>query len=153
LSVICFIYQSIELTLEFTEFKTKIYVELFKVENSIRKMTSYSYCTSKPNTDSIDLLKITLNSSNNNDSKRSKAAFPQIIHGLNIKERNISKYLILAKNQMISNLRCLKYGENEVFIEKNPIIIIIITIILYFSKLFQDFNSFLLSDQISWTLS
>ncbi len=59
----------------------------------------------------------------NNDSKRLKAEFPQMINGLNIQERNISKYLILAKNEMPSYLRCDTDKEkNEVCIEKNILI-------------------------------
>jgi hypothetical protein len=123
LSLICFIYQLIELTLEFTDFKTTIYVELFKIEERFPEVPSYSFCTHKLKTDSIDLLNITLNSSNNNGSKRLKAAFPQMIHGLNIQERNISKYLILAKNQMLSDFKCLIYREKKVCIEKNHIIV------------------------------
>jgi hypothetical protein len=123
LSLICFIYQLIELTLEFTEFKTTIYVELLKLDEGLPEKPSYSLCTTKLNIDSIDLLKITLNSSNNNDSKRLKAAFPQMIHGLNIQERNISKYLILAKDEMSSYIVCATdEEENEVCIEKNHII-------------------------------
>jgi hypothetical protein len=121
LSVICFIYQLIELTLEFTDFKTTIYVELFKLDERFPKNPSCSLCHYKLNTDSIDLLNITLNSSNNNDRKRLKAAFPQMIRGLNIQERNISKYLILAKNQM---LECTLDEENyKLCIKKNHIII------------------------------
>jgi hypothetical protein len=45
-----------------------------------------------------------------------------MINGLNIEERNISKYLILAKNQMPSYFRCLIYEENEVCVEKNVMI-------------------------------
>jgi hypothetical protein len=65
-----------------------------------------SVCTYQLNTDLIDLQKKNLNSSNNNESKRLKAEFPQMINGLNIEERNISKYLILAKNEMPSYIRC-----------------------------------------------
>jgi hypothetical protein len=69
------------------------------------------------------LLKKNLNSSNNNDSKRFKAEFPQMINGLNIQERNISTYLILAKNEMPSYIRCTTdKEENEVCIEKNFIV-------------------------------
>jgi hypothetical protein len=64
-----------------------------------------------------------LNSSNNNDSKQLKAEFPEIINGLNIQERNISKYLIIAKNEMPSYLRCsTDKKENEKCIEKNNLI-------------------------------
>jgi hypothetical protein len=85
---------------------------------------SLSFCTYKHNTDSIDLPKITLNSSNNNDSKLLKAAFPQMINGLNIQERNISKYLILAKNEILSYIGCATdKEENKVCIEKSHIII------------------------------
>jgi hypothetical protein len=46
-----------------------------------------------------------------------------MINGLNIEERNISKYLILAKNEMPSYIRCATDKEkNEVCIEKNYII-------------------------------
>jgi hypothetical protein len=50
--------------------------------------------------------------------------FPKMINGLNIKERNISKYLTLAKNIMPSYIRCrnMTYGGNEVCIETNFII-------------------------------
>jgi hypothetical protein len=48
------------------------------------------------------------------------AEFPQIINGLNIQERNISKYLTLAKNEMPSYLRCV--ADKEVCIEKNSVI-------------------------------
>jgi hypothetical protein len=126
LSLICFIYQLIELTVEFTEFKTTIHVEILRhdLNFSMRKyLPAYSFCTYQLNTDSIDLLKKNLNSSNNNDSKRLKAKFPQMINGLNIQERNISKYLILAKNKMPSYIRCATdKEENEVCIEKNFII-------------------------------
>jgi hypothetical protein len=122
LSLICFIYQLIELTLEFTEFKTTIYVELLN-DLSFSENPAYSLCTYQLNTDSIDLLKKNLNSSNNNNSKRLKAEFPEMINGLNIKERNISKYLILAKNEIPSYIRCdTDKEENEVCIEKNLII-------------------------------
>jgi hypothetical protein len=46
-----------------------------------------------------------------------------MINGLNIDERNISKYLILAKNEIPSYLRCAAdKEENAVCIEKNFII-------------------------------
>jgi hypothetical protein len=128
LCFICFIYQLIELTVEFTEFKTTIYVELFKYDPDDQKYWRESYpafsvCNYQPNTNSIDLQEKNLNSSNNNDSKRSKAEFPQMINGLNIQERNISKYLILAKNGMPSYIRCATdKEENDVCIEKNLII-------------------------------
>jgi hypothetical protein len=124
LSLICFIYQLIELTVEFTEFKTTIYVEFFKYNlPTFSHYPSYSVCTYQLNTDSIDLLKKNFNSSNNNDSKRLKAEFPQMINGLNVQERNISKYLILAKNEMPSYIRCATdKEENEECIEKNFII-------------------------------
>jgi hypothetical protein len=122
LSLICFIYQLIVLTVEFTEFKTTIYVELLH-ELSFSEHAAVSVCTYHLNTGSIDLLINNLNSSNNNDSKRLKAEFPEMINGLNIQERNISKYLILAKNGMPSDIRCATdKDENEVCIEKNFII-------------------------------
>jgi hypothetical protein len=122
LSVICFIYQLIVLTLEFTEFKTTIYAEFIDAQN-FSNYPAVSVCTSHLNTDSIDLLKKNLNSSNNNDRKRLKTEFPQMINGLNIEERNISKYLILAKNEMPSYFRCgTDREENEVCIDKNLII-------------------------------
>jgi len=124
LSLICFIYQLIELTLEFAEFKTTIHVKLFRLDDRFPKWPSLSLCTYEHNTDSIDLPKITLNSSNNNDSKLLKAAFPQMINGLNIQERNISKYLILAKNEILSYIGCATdKEENKVCIEKSHIII------------------------------
>jgi hypothetical protein len=122
LSVVCFICQLIELTLEFTEFKTTIYVE-FIHDLNFSDYPAYSVCTNHLNMDSIDLLKKNVNSSNNNDRKRFKAEFPQMVNGLNIEERNISKYLILAKNEMPSYIRCrTDKEENEVCIEKNLII-------------------------------
>jgi hypothetical protein len=123
LSVICFIYQLIELTLEFTEFKTTIYVELLNGLNGL-DLPAYFVCAYQLNTNSMDLLKKNLNSSDNNDSKRLKAEFPQMINGYsNIQERNISKYLVLAKNKMPSYIRCATdKEENEVCIEKNLII-------------------------------
>ncbi len=64
-----------------------------------------------------------MNSSNNNDSKRLKAEFSEMINGLNIQERNISKYLILAKNEMPPSIRCAAdKEENEVCIESKFII-------------------------------
>jgi hypothetical protein len=123
LSLICFIYQLIELTLEFTEFKTTIYVEFLNREKNFSESPGFSICTYQLNTDSMNLLKKNLNLSNNNDSKRLKAEFPQMINGLNIEERNISKYLILAKNEMPSYIRCATDKElNGVCIEKNLII-------------------------------
>ena len=114
LSLICFIYQLIELTLEFTEFKTTIYVEL-NHDLNFSDYPAFSFCTYHLNTDSIDLLKKNVNAPNNNDRKRLKAEFPQMINGLNIEERNISKYLILAKNEMLSDIRCgTDKEENEV---------------------------------------
>jgi hypothetical protein len=122
LSLICFIYQLFELTLEFTEFKTTIYVEL-NHDRIFSDSPAFSVCIYQLNTDSIDLLKKNLNSFNNNDSKRLKAEFPQMINGLNIQERNISKYLIHAKNKMPSYIRCATdEDEIEVCIEKNLII-------------------------------
>jgi hypothetical protein len=122
LSLICFIYQLIELTLEFTAFKTTISVELLKYVGNFSEYPAYSACINQLNTNSMDLLEKNLNSSNNNKSKRLKAEFPQMINGLNIEERNISKYLILAKNEMPLYLRCGIYGENEVCFEKNVFI-------------------------------
>ena len=58
LSLICFIYQLIELTLEFAEFKTTIRVELFRLDERFPEYPSVSACTYKHNTDSIDLPKI-----------------------------------------------------------------------------------------------
>jgi hypothetical protein len=125
LSIIGFIYQLNELTLEFTEFKTTISVEFIKEDKSdFLRDTAYSFCTSPLNTDTIGLLKNNLNTSNNNNSKRLKAEFPQIINGLSIQERNISKYLILAKNEMFSYVRCaVDKEENEECVEKNFITI------------------------------
>jgi hypothetical protein len=124
LSLICLIYQLIELTLEFTEFKTTIYVEFLDHNPYISRYPALSYCTHQLNTDSVALQKKKLNSSNNNDSKRLKPEFPQMINGLNIEERNISKYLIQAKNEMSSYIKCATDEEgNEVCIEKKFIII------------------------------
>jgi hypothetical protein len=81
-------------------------VELLKHGPNFTDYPAHSVCTYQLNTHSIDLLKNNLNSSNNNESKRLKAEFPQMINGLNIEERNISKYLILAKNEMPSYIRC-----------------------------------------------
>jgi hypothetical protein len=123
LSLICFIYQLIELRLEFPEFKTTIYVKLLNNSLNFTDHPAFSVCTYQLNTDSIDLLNKNLNSSNNNNSKRLKAEFPQMINGLNIEERNISKYLILAKNEIPSYIRCATdEEENEICIEKNFII-------------------------------
>ncbi len=123
MSLICFIYQLIELTLEFTKFKTTIHVEL-KYERNFPDYPAFSFCTYQLNTDSTDLLEKKLNSSNNNESKRLKAEFPELINGLNIQERNISEYLIIAKNEIPSNFRCVtKNEEREVCIEKNFITI------------------------------
>jgi hypothetical protein len=123
LSLICFAYQLTELTLEFTEFKTTIYVEILKHDPNLSDFPALSVCTYQLNTDSIDLLEKNLNSSNNNDSKRFKAEFPEMINGLNIEERNISKYLILAKNKMPSYINCAtNEEENEVCLEKKFII-------------------------------
>jgi hypothetical protein len=134
LSLICFIYQLIELTLEFTEFKTTIYVKLFDKPND-SDYPAYSVCAYQLNKNSIDLLEKNLNSSNNNHSKRLKAEFPQMINGLNIPERNISKYLILAKNEMPPFIRCAAdKEENEVCIENK-------FIIMSFSNLGQCYTS------------
>jgi hypothetical protein len=123
LSLICFIYQLIDLTLEFTEFKTTISVELSINNPNFHEYPGISICTYQLNTDQINLLKTNLNLSNNNDSKRLKAKFPQMINGLKIHERNISKYLILAKNEMPSYIRCITYNEeNELCVEKNFIL-------------------------------
>jgi hypothetical protein len=122
LSLICFIYQLIVLTLEFTEFKTTIYVEFLIRDPNFSFIPAYSFCN-QLNTDSIDLMKINLNSSNNNDRRRLKAEFPEMINGLNIQERNISKYIILVKNEMPSRYRCVTYDENEFCVEKNATII------------------------------
>jgi hypothetical protein len=85
-------------------------------------LPAISVCIYQLNTNIIYLLKKNLNSSNI-DSKRSKAEFPEMINGLNIQERNISKYLILAKNERSSYIRCPAHKEeNEVCIEKNLII-------------------------------
>jgi hypothetical protein len=119
LSVIGFIYQLNELTLEFTEFKTTIYVEFLNHSDT----PAYSFCIYQLNADSINLAKKNLSSSNT-DSKQLKAEFPQMIIGSNIQERNISKYLILAKNEMLSYLRCaVDKEENEECVEKNLIMI------------------------------
>jgi hypothetical protein len=126
LSLICFTYQLIELTVEFTEFKTTIYVELLKHDPNFSDYPAHSVCTYQLNTDSKGLLEKKLNSFNNSDSfdsKRLKAEFPEMINGLNIQERNISKYLIIAKNEMPSYIRCATdKEEDEVCIEKNFII-------------------------------
>jgi hypothetical protein len=126
LSVICFIYQLIELTIEFTEFKTTINVEILEHEPDFlmtKYFPAYSFCTYQLNTDSIDLLKKNLNVSNNNDSNRLKAEFPQVINRLNIQERKISEYLTLAKNEIPSYIRCGTDEENEICIEKSFIIV------------------------------
>jgi hypothetical protein len=57
LSLICFIYQLIELTVEFTEFKTTIYVEFLNEIPNFSDFPAYSFCNYQLNTDSIDLLK------------------------------------------------------------------------------------------------
>jgi hypothetical protein len=105
LSLICFIYQLIELTLEFTEFKTTISVEFIN-DTNFPDYPAYSLCT-------YIRLK--------NDSKLLKAEYPRMINGFNIQERNISKYLILAKNIIFDSLNiCLKdKEEKKVCIEKN----------------------------------
>jgi hypothetical protein len=123
LSLICFVYQLIELTLEFTEFKTTISVDLIRDLN-FSYYPAYSVCSNQLNTFWKDSLKKKLNSSNSIDNKRLKAEFPVMINGFKIQERNISKYLIEAKNTMPSYLRCAADKEkNEVCIEKNFTII------------------------------
>jgi hypothetical protein len=57
LSLICFIYQSIELTLEYTEFKTTMYVELLKYDEDFSDLPGFSFCTNQLNTGSIDFPK------------------------------------------------------------------------------------------------
>jgi hypothetical protein len=42
-----------------------------------------------------------------------------MINGLNTEERNISKYIILAKNETPSYTRCITYEENGVCFENN----------------------------------
>jgi hypothetical protein len=108
LSLICFIYQSIQLTLEFTEFKTTISVE-FIHDLNFSYYPAYSLCT---------YLRL------KNDSKRLNAKFPEMIEGSNIQERNISKYLILAKNTIFNSMhQCLKDKEdNKECIRKSVII-------------------------------
>ncbi len=54
LSLICFIYQLIKLTLEFTEFKTTIHVELLKDDLRLSD-SALSVCTYQLNTDSIEV--------------------------------------------------------------------------------------------------
>jgi hypothetical protein len=119
LSLICFIYQLIELTVEFTEFKTTISVELIHDLN-FSYYPAYSVCTYQLNTGWMDSLKKIFNSSNNSDSK---AEFHEMINRINIQERKISKNLILAKNKMFSYLRCAADKEKNVeCFEKNFII-------------------------------
>jgi hypothetical protein len=97
-------------------------VELFS-DQSLSSSPSYSFCTYQLNTDSKHLMKQNSNLYNN-DSKRLKAEFPQMINELNIQERNISKYLILAKNKIPSSIRCTTDTiGNKLCIEKNLIII------------------------------
>jgi hypothetical protein len=119
LSLICFIYQLIELTVEFTEFKTTISVELIHDLN-FSYYPAYSVCTYQLNTGWMDSLKKIFNSSNNSYSK---AEFHEMINRINIQERKISKNLILAKNKMFSYLRCAADKEKNVeCFEKNFII-------------------------------
>jgi hypothetical protein len=121
LSFICFMYQLIQLTLEFTQFKTTIHVKLADLVANFSEYPAISFCTNELNANT--LTKINLNSSDNNDNKRLKAKFPQMINGLNIEERNISKYLILAKNEIPEYIRCTTYKDKgEVCIDKNSII-------------------------------
>jgi hypothetical protein len=54
--ILSLIYQLIDLTVEFTEFKTTIYVKLFDKPND-SDYPAYSVCTYQLNTNSIDLLK------------------------------------------------------------------------------------------------
>ncbi len=57
LGLICFTYQLIELTLEFTEYKTTIYVEFSEEKINFTDYPAYSMCTYQLNKDSIELLK------------------------------------------------------------------------------------------------
>jgi hypothetical protein len=119
LSIICFIYQLIELTLEFTEFKTTIHAEIISDDNlHFLDKPAISYCINQPF--SRGLIKKNLNSTNNNGSQRLMAEFPKIINRLNVEERNISKYLTLTKNEMPPYIRCGNTEKvDESCIERN----------------------------------
>jgi hypothetical protein len=57
LSIIGFIYQLNELTLEFTEFKTTISVEFINYDINQSNIAAYSLCTYQLDTDTIGLPK------------------------------------------------------------------------------------------------
>jgi hypothetical protein len=99
LSLICFVYQFIVLTLEFTEFKTTISVELIR-DLKFSYYPAISVCSYQLNTLRKDSLRKKMNSSNSIDNKQLKAESSVMMNGFNIQERNISKYLIEAKNTM-----------------------------------------------------
>jgi hypothetical protein len=96
-------------------------VEFFNHKLNFSNSPAYSLCTYQLNTNSFSANLLDLNSSSNNDRKRLKAEFPQMINGINIQERNISKYLILAKNAIPSYIICATDIKEEC-IEKNFII-------------------------------
>jgi hypothetical protein len=112
LSFICFIYQLIELTLEFTEYKTTTYVEiefykypLFSFYKSgFRDFPSYSICDDNINFDSLKFFE---NHSNNINEKLLKTEKSKLIVETIIKEKNVSKYFNLVMNEFPLNMRCM----------------------------------------------
>jgi hypothetical protein len=110
LSFICFIYQLIELTLEYTEFKTTIHVDLVlysKFKDNPTKSyinPSFSLCIDGIDYESDELTE----SQSKSDSKVSKPEFPEKFNETIIKGKNISEYLSLAKNEMPLYMRCLR---------------------------------------------
>jgi hypothetical protein len=124
LSFICFFYQLIELTLEFTSFKTTIYVDispllkLYKYNLTYFKIyDSITYCEDNFNYDSLELIESQENIINKNESTKSKLKIYGKMKNITHRKINISKYFSIAKSEIPSYMRCVKKGSDSVFTE------------------------------------
>jgi hypothetical protein len=112
LSCICFMYQLIELTIEFTAFKTTIYVDLNFTnfyENNSKNPTYYSNTFCTENSDFlVEFTESQTNIINQNESRKSELEFYAKMENISDKENNISKFLSLAKSKMPSFMRCFR---------------------------------------------
>jgi hypothetical protein len=119
LSCICFTYQLIELTIEFTAFKTTIYVDLNFTnfyENNWKNPSYYSNTFCIENSDLlVEFTESQTNIINQNESRKSELEFYAKMENISDKENNISKFLSLAKSKMPSFMRCLrnKFGNDN----------------------------------------
>jgi hypothetical protein len=125
LSFICFFYQLIELTLEFTSFKTTIYVDLISFSSNRMAFNicfSTTFCDNNFNYDSLEFIESQTNIINKNESTKSKLKIYGKMKNITHRKINLSKYFSIAKSKIPSFMRCVKKRSNSGFTENDKCI-------------------------------